>query len=265
MKVFISWSGDKSRKVGELLDDWLQCVLQAIDPWMSSKDIDRGSLWFSEITDQLKDTSIGIICLTKANKEKPWILFEAGALAKGLSSNRVLTFLIDLVPTDIGDPLAQFNHTYPDKAGLWQLVRTLNSSLQDKALKEKVLEKVFETYFPQFEAGLELIMSETPDTPESEIKRPNDEIMLDVLSATRNIDKRLRSIEYNRQHSSPPVSGIHIHRKIADELTGKLVRENIPPQVIVNLLRDFVPISYLDTLLSKHEDKERYTLELNES
>lgn len=71
MKVFLSWSGDRSKAVAELLDEWIQCVIQAVDPWMSSKDIDRGSLWFSEITDQLQNTSIGIICLTQDNKNKP--------------------------------------------------------------------------------------------------------------------------------------------------------------------------------------------------
>jgi hypothetical protein len=73
MNIFISWSGERSRAVGDLLDDWLQCVIQALNPWMSSKDIDRGALWFSEITNQLKDTTLGIICLTKENLNKPWI------------------------------------------------------------------------------------------------------------------------------------------------------------------------------------------------
>jgi len=89
MKVFISWSGDRSKKVAELLDDWIQCVIQAVNPWMSSKDIDRGALWFTEITDQLANTSIGIVCLTKENRNKPWILFESGALAKGLTEEKL--------------------------------------------------------------------------------------------------------------------------------------------------------------------------------
>ncbi len=151
MNVFLSWSGERSKAVAELLDEWLQCVIQAVEPWMSSKDIDRGSLWFSEINDQLQNTSIGIICLTNENKTKPWILFEAGALAKGLSTNRVCTFLIDLEPTDIGTPLSQFNHTLPDQSGLWELVRTLNTSLKESSLKEKILEQVFEVYWAKFE------------------------------------------------------------------------------------------------------------------
>src|SRR5579863_2173184 len=125
MKVFISWSGERSRQVAELLEGWLKCVIQGVSPWVSTKNIDRGSLWFAEISDQLASTVTGIVCLTKENFNKPWILFEAGALAKGLTSNRVCTFLIDLQATDLQNPLAQFNHTLPTKQGLFSLVQTI--------------------------------------------------------------------------------------------------------------------------------------------
>lgn len=113
VKVFISWSGARSKEVAELMRDWIRCVLQVTRPWISTRDLDRGSIWFGEINEQLKDTGIGIICLTQENKNRPWILFEAGALMKGLTVNRVCTFLIDLEPKDVEDPLAQFNHTFP--------------------------------------------------------------------------------------------------------------------------------------------------------
>jgi hypothetical protein len=123
MKVFISWSKSLSKECAEILSDWIKCTLQASEPWISSKDIDKGSLWFNEINDQLKDTKVGIVCLTKENKDNPWILFESGALAKGLSVNRVCTFLIDLSPADLANPLAQFNHTIPDQDGMKSLLR----------------------------------------------------------------------------------------------------------------------------------------------
>lgn len=200
MKIFISWSGERSKKVAELLDDWIQCVIQAVDPWMSSKDIDRGALWFTEITDQLANTGIGIICLTKENKNKPWILFEAGALAKGLTSNRVCTFLIDLSPTDLENPLAQFNHTFSTKDSIWDLVRTINLSLKENALKENVLAKVFDTYWPQFETEFHSIIKSTPET-EITTKRKDNDIMLDVLSTVRMLDKRLRTIEASSERA----------------------------------------------------------------
>ena len=94
----------------------------------------------------MKDTSVGVICLTQENKNRPWILFEAGALAKGLSTSRVCTFLIDLEPKDIEDPLAQFNHTFPTKESVLSLVRTLNASLGAISLDNRIVEQVFETY-----------------------------------------------------------------------------------------------------------------------
>ncbi len=194
MKVFISWSGDRSKKVAELLDDWIQCVIQSVNPWMSSKDIDRGALWFPEIADQLANTSIGIVCLTMENKNKPWILFESGALAKGLTSNRVCTFLIDLQPTDLENPLAQFNHTFPVKESIRELVRTINLNLKENSLSDSVLLRVFETYWPQFEQEFARIINTTPAVDVKE-ERNENEIILEVLSTVRTLDKRLRTIE----------------------------------------------------------------------
>lgn len=194
MKIFISWSGERSRQVADLLSNWIQCVLQAVDPWLSSKDIDRGSLWFSEITNQLSNTHNGIVCLTKSNLNKPWILFESGALAKGLNSSRVYTFLIDLNSNDVKDPLAQFNHTLPTKDGVYQLVRTINNSLEANALKENILSNVFETYWPQFENDFKEIIINTQDE-DVVIERPKEDIMNEILQSVRGLDRRVRSME----------------------------------------------------------------------
>src|SRR3954470_11608790 len=128
MKVFISWSGELSRKVATILRPWIKCVLQATEPFMSAEDIDKGSLWFNALNDQLADTAVGIICLTRENVSQPWILFEAGSLAKGLSTPQVCTFLIDLAPKDLKAPLSQFNATSPTKDDLFRLISTINKS-----------------------------------------------------------------------------------------------------------------------------------------
>ncbi len=194
MKIFISWSGERSRQVADLLSNWIQCVLQAVDPWLSSKDIDRGSLWFSEITNQLSNTHNGIVCLTKSNLNKPWILFESGALAKGLNSNRVYTFLIDLNSNDVKDPLAQFNHTVPTKDGVYQLVRTINNSLESNGLKESILSNVFETYWPQFDKDFKEIIKNTKDE-DVIVERPQEDILIEILQSVRGLDRRVRAIE----------------------------------------------------------------------
>ncbi|WP_346815479.1 toll/interleukin-1 receptor domain-containing protein [Aeromonas hydrophila] len=198
MKVFLSWSGERSKQVATLLDEWLRCVLQAIRPWISTKDIDRGSLWFSEIQDQLQDVTTGIICLTQENKEKPWILFEAGALAKGLSNARVCTLLIDLEPHDIRDPLAQFNHTKPDQGGIYALVHTLNNRLGDNRLDPAILTKVLDTYWVQFEDRFQKIILDTPAT-EKPKTRPEKDILAEILEHTRSLNHRLSHLEKSNE------------------------------------------------------------------
>jgi hypothetical protein len=193
MKVFLSWSGHRSKCVAELLNDWLRCVLQASRPWVSTRDIDRGALWFSEISEQLADTTLGVVCLTAENKQRPWILFEAGALAKGLTHGRVCTLLVDLLPTDVEDPLAQFNHTIPEKESMWGLIRTLNNALQPNALDDRVLQSVFETYWPQFESGFARILAETPTQPV--VKRSEDSILAEVLASSRALTAKVRDLE----------------------------------------------------------------------
>ena len=88
-KIFISWSGPLSQKLGEALRNWLPSALQFVKPYFSPEDIEKGAKWNSEISKELETSNIGIICLTRDNTEKPWILFEAGALSKSLEKSRV--------------------------------------------------------------------------------------------------------------------------------------------------------------------------------
>ncbi|TCW50805.1 TIR domain-containing protein [Phytobacter diazotrophicus] len=194
MKIFISWSGNRSKAVAELFSEWLKCVIQASEPWISTRDIDRGATWYSEINDTLRDVSVGVIFLTMENKDNPWILFETGGLAKGLSSNRVCTFLIDLKPSDLHDPLAQFNHTIPTKDALWALIKTINASITEIPLPEKVLDKVFQTYWPQFEKGFAQSLSDNP-IGEAIPPRSEEDILSEILNNTRTLTQKIRKLE----------------------------------------------------------------------
>ena len=194
MKLFLSWSGARSKAVAELLRDWIRCVLQAARPWISTRDLDRGSLWFTEINEQLKDTTVGIICLTQENKNRPWILFEAGVLTKGLSSSRVCPLLVDLETKDVGDPLGQFNLTLPDKHGIYSLIATLNNCAGANALEQIILDKVFETYWQQFEERFENILDAIPQ-PDEARPRNDTEVLSEILTNTRQLAARIARIE----------------------------------------------------------------------
>lgn len=234
MKVFISWSGSRSKAVAEVLSDWIKCVLQASEPWISTRHIDRGSLWFTEINEKLRDISVGIVCLTLDNKDKPWILFESGALAKGLSTNRVCTFLVDLQPHDLTDPLAQFNHTTPDENGVWELVRTLNSCLLDRALDERVLEKAFKVYWPIFKD--EFARAVADNEPEKQVKpRAKDDVLMEILTATRDMNKRVQHLENSRKINAS--DGRLIKPSLSRSEVLSLLRSGNHPDTVVYALR----------------------------
>lgn len=242
MKVFISWSGARSKAVAELLNDWIKCVIQATRPWISTRDIDRGALWFSEISDQLKDTSVGIVCLTQENKDKPWILFEAGALAKGLSYNRVCTFLIDLKPADLEDPLAQFNHTLPIRDSMWGLVRTLNGCLGSGALDERVLDQVFSTYWEKFEKGFKEVLKLNPPGEKTE-PRSEKNLLAEILENTRFLNSRIRRLEIRTDRE---LEGVRLSQRVLSDspledhrgMIAEMVESGMPIHEIIERMQE---------------------------
>ena len=82
MKVFISWSGDKSKAVAEQLKDWLPQIINLLDPWISFEDIGKGRRWSPEIAGQLAVSKAGIVCVTASNRANPWLLFESALFRK---------------------------------------------------------------------------------------------------------------------------------------------------------------------------------------
>ena len=191
MKIFISWSGDLSKQVATLLSTWLKDVLQAIEPWLSKDDIDKGKIWFGDITQQLSNTGVGILCLTGENKDARWILFEAGALSKGLSESRVCPFLVNLQTSDLEPPLSQFNATLPNKEDLFQLVKTINAERKEKPLTEAELLRAFNRCWPEFETPFKQILANYK--PQKQVpRRPIEEIVEEILELSRSIQRSLQ-------------------------------------------------------------------------
>lgn len=165
MKVFISWSGERSEKIANVFSEWLPQIIQALDPWIST-NIAKGARSTPEISLELERSKIGIICFTPENLDNNWILFEAGALSK-MNDTKVCTFLLDLTPSDIKPPLSQFQHTIFSKDDVFRLVDTINQQLKisgEKSLSEKTLYQVFERSWSEFEKNVAEILKSRPDT-----------------------------------------------------------------------------------------------------
>lgn len=163
MRVFLSWSGRKSRAVATALHDWLPDVLHPVEPWMSEKDIHAGERWSGAVAVALNDIHFGIICLTRVNFQKPWLTFEAGALAKSVSSAAICPFLIDISTEAItGSPLSQFQAKSADELGTWQLIQAINQSLGQNGRRDDRLRRSFERWWPDLLASLNTLPDDEP-------------------------------------------------------------------------------------------------------
>ncbi|PRG53774.1 hypothetical protein C6V06_12925 [Burkholderia gladioli] len=190
-KVFLSWSGELSRKLADALRGWLPSTLQSVKPYFTPEDIEKGSKWGPEISKELESSNIGIVCLTRDNTEKPWILFEAGALSKSIQQSHVCTLLFDLEPTDIKGPLTSFQATKFSKDDFKKLVLTINSSSGDLRLDAAVMDTVFEMWWPKLESQVVEILKnhgvEGKPTKRSERDILEELLELSRMAATRAV------------------------------------------------------------------------------
>ena len=106
MNIFLSWSGDHSKHVAGVLRQYIRKVVQEADCFFSKGDIEAGTPWLREISDKLVSHSLGIVCVTKENQERPWINYEAGALSSKLDSFHVVPLVIGMEEADLKMPLA---------------------------------------------------------------------------------------------------------------------------------------------------------------
>jgi len=183
MKVFLSWSGETSKHVATVLRDWLQNVIQAIDPWISSEDIPKGARWSSKIASELATTNAGIICVTPDNSGAPWLNFEAGALSKSVDKEMVCPYLFKMKPSDLTGPLTEFQLSQANKEDTRRLIGTLNKAATPKPLPDTKLTEAFEMWWPKLEKGLESIPLSVPTTKNS---RSPESLLEEVLDIVRD-------------------------------------------------------------------------------
>jgi hypothetical protein len=191
MKVFISWSGGQSHQVAVALRDWLPSVLQSVEPYVSSEDIDKGARWSTDISRELDDSSFGIICVTPENIDAPWVNFEAGALSKSLDRSRVAPFLFAVDRTAIQGPLLQFQSTLIEENDIKKLLHSMDRACGEHALGESRVSETFEVWWPQLEKRLDELQSAAPKTKAP--NRPAAEVQAEILELVRGQQKLLAS------------------------------------------------------------------------
>lgn len=196
-RIFISWSGNRSRALATALHRWLPIVLQNTQPWMSSADIRSGERWGTEVATQLENCDFGLLCITADNLNSPWILFEAGALSKSVEKGRVVPVVLDLDVSDITFPLGQFQARKADEQSIKALVRDINKSSSIK-LEEPNLEAALDALWPDLSKRISDI---PPSTDKRAAKRSTEDILEELVSTVRRLDARV--CEFATKQSGP--------------------------------------------------------------
>jgi hypothetical protein len=182
MKIFLSWSGHRSKAIAEAFYQWLPTIIQSLDTWMSDHDVDKGTRGMNAVSTTLEETQFGIICLTPENLNAPWLLFEAGALSKSQDEARVWTFLYSLEYADVQGPLSQFQHTKSNREDIKKLLQAINRASVSSAVTDQQLQISFDRGWPELEEKLRSI----PTTVEASApKRSEREILEEILELVR--------------------------------------------------------------------------------
>lgn len=187
MKVFISWSGETSRKVAEAVREWLPTVLQTIKPYFTPSDIEKGTRWSSDIAKELDDSKAGIFCVTRENINSQWLMFEAGAISKKVDQSLVCPILIGLENSDISGPLTQFQTTLFERSDFRKLVMALNKANNTNTLDDTVLNAVFDKFWPDLENKVNAILKAGKDSSAESVVdlRSDRELLEEVLELSR--------------------------------------------------------------------------------
>ena len=127
---------------------------------------------------------IGITCVTKENQQRPWLLFETGAVARNISDANVTPFLIDIDPPALIQPLNEFQHTVANETDTFQMVASINK-LIPTPLPESLLKSSFDAHWPKLQRAIETIPKlPGPATP----PRPDRHLLEEALLRLRRLE-----------------------------------------------------------------------------
>ena len=242
MQVFISWSGDRSKRLGAALRDWLPLVIQALEPWFSPEDTDKGAGWLSQLNTELRQRSVALICLTQENLDAPWLLFEAGALSKAIDSTCVSPLLLGVPPSTLQGPLAQFQATVAERSDVRRLLGTLNRRL-DKPLEDRQLETAFNHLWPQLQQEIDTLLASAPTNHSPE--RTESSILDEVLAKVRTIERHIVESESPRKKSPLPPDS----RRKRDRRNPTATLEARAERMKLSLIRAQAEIKAIDVAL----------------
>ncbi len=187
MKVFISFSGSRSRALAEILRKHIPHIID-VELFLSKSDIGSGAKWSESLTAELEATDFGILVVTPYNLESKWLHFEAGTLTKHREGRACALLFDDVRFTNIEGPLAQFQHREFTQEDFTHLMADLNAKL-DKPMSDETLEYRLAKPWADMNQEIKAIPTSPEGEPAPTESRDDESKMDEVLTILRNIQQ----------------------------------------------------------------------------
>ena len=184
VNVFLSWSGERSWAIAGALHNWLPYMVSGVKPFMSDRDIYAGAKWATELSSQLEQSNVAVLCLTPENLQSPWLMFEAGAVSKAGRISKIIPVRFMLSDSEISFPLAQFQSVDAGREGLRRLVQTINTSLPEPR-PEHQQAVLFEKFWGDLDIDLQKVRETAPSG--LIIRRSEKEMLIEMLELLRSL------------------------------------------------------------------------------
>lgn len=178
-KVFLSWSGERSKKMGIFLKDWLESIFPSTEIFFS-EDIAKGSRGLDAISNALNECNIGIFLITPENKSNQWINYEAGAISKNIANSHIFTLILDdsLTPSELG-PLSLFQATHITESQINKFLWSFNEALDSQKIPIGRLQGVIDKWISdlwEVWQGISKIPAESPELTNKNISKKIEKI-----------------------------------------------------------------------------------------
>jgi hypothetical protein len=204
--------------------------------------------------------------LNPTNTAAPWLVFEAGAISKSVSTSRVCGYCLKVDKSNVGGPLAQFQNGNADREHTSKLVHAINEALE-KPLAEKVLQRAFELCWPQLEKDIDRISAKLEQPSAVVAKRPDRELLEELLGIARSIATNIdnTNTEAVRRAAITRLS----HRLAHDnpDYLARLVNNPFPRRATADRLLELLAITRdeVEKTLSpqRHSDQDKQLDEQN--
>jgi hypothetical protein len=161
LSIFISWAGTQAEALGRGFHEFLPDVVNAVDPFMSGHDIDKGSQWRNVLTGNLQSSSCAIVCLTPESLKSTWVAFEAGAISRAAggpegAQSRVWTYLLGLETKALQlTPYAEYQATATTEEDTLRLIKSINQLSPDPVSPECLKRRFDSLFWPNFSRSIE--------------------------------------------------------------------------------------------------------------